>query len=182
VANTPPTHLLAGVEDLASATESILVDNEALEPAISPTEAALQEHNADLERERTDKFEQSKLVAAGLPSLTLSSVNLERGRQVRRAFEESGPDAEVAERLLEELTAGEVPVAMQLQDIEGALVAMLGRAILEPEAALQITKILRETVALSGAVRTRMQNALGAAANLRAQRRFLAAQKGRTRV
>jgi len=71
---------------------------------------------------------------------------------------------------------------MQLQDIEGALVAMLGKAVLEPEPAMQIVKVLRETVALSGAISTRMQNALGAAANLRAQRRFLANQRGRSGV
>jgi hypothetical protein len=182
VANAHPTHLLARAEDLAVATESILVEDESLEPAISLAEEALQEHETNVERERANRSGQAKLAAAALPSLTLSSVNIERGCQVRKAFEESGSDADVAERLLEELTAGEVPVAMQLQDIEGALVAMLGKAVLEPEPAMQIVKVLRETVALSGAIRTRMQNALGAAANLLAQRRFLANQRGRSGV
>lgn len=77
------------------------------------------------------------------------------------------------------MRTGVVFVALQLQDIEAMLVAMLGKAVLEPEPAMQIVKVLRETVALSGAIRTRMQNALGAAANLRAQRKFLANQRGR---
>jgi len=144
-----------------------------------PAAPLVAQHEAHLERQRADRSERAKLAAAGLPSLTLSLVNLERGRQVGKAFEENGPEADVAERLLEELTAGEVPVALQLQDIEAMLVAMLGKAVLEPGPAMQIVKVLRETVALSGAVRTRMQNALGAAANLRAQRKFLANQRGR---
>ena len=91
-------------------------------------------------------------------------------------------DADVGERLLEELTAAEVPIALQLQDIEGALTAMLGKAVLEPEAALTVAKVLKETIALSSAIRTRMANALSASANLRAQRRFLAANRGRVGV
>jgi hypothetical protein len=184
-ANFKPANTMSGTkfeEDLASTTETTLVDNDAVMPRISPDEEALRAYDADLDPQRAEKSEQAKLGTAALSSLTLSPLNLERGQQIRRAFEQGGRDADVAERLLEELTAGEVPVALQLQDIEASLTVMLGRAILEPEAAMQIAKVLRETVALSGAVRTRMQNALGAAANLKAQRTFLAAQRGRLGV
>jgi hypothetical protein len=170
-------HLAHVVAELASATELTLVDNESLEPSISEDA-----HEDGLELRRLERVEQGKLATAALATLTLSAVNLERGQQIRKAFEDSGSDADVAERLLEELTAGEVPIALQLQDIEASLVVMLGRAILDPEAAMHLAKLLRETMALSGAIRTRMQNALGAAANLRAQRKFLAAHRGRIGV
>jgi len=174
VSNTHRAHLPAGVEELASTT---LVDNAVLE-----SEVSVDVDEAQLELRRLEKEEQGKLAAVALSKLTLSSVNLERGREVRTAFENAGPDADVAERLLEELTASEVPVAMQLQDIEASLVVMLTKAILDPEAAAHIAKLLRETMGLSGAIRTRMTNSLGAVANLRAQRKFLANHRGRVGV
>jgi hypothetical protein len=152
--------------------EPELVDNEVAvtPPAFPPQETELRDREADLDRQRREK---SELTAKVLPKLVLSPANLARGQQVRQAFEASGTDSDVGERLLEELVAAEVPVALELQRIEGALTAFLGEAMLESEAALQVVKVLKETVGLSNAVRTRMSNALAAAANLRAHRNFL---------
>jgi len=158
--------------------EPELVDNEVAVPSPSflPQETELRDREADLDRQLREKAE---LTAKVLPKLVLSPQNLARGKQVRDAFDASGTDSDVGERLLEELVAAEVPVALELQRIEGALTAFLGEAMLESEAALQVVKVLKETVGLSGAIRTRMQNCLSAAANLRAHRKFLAAHRGR---
>ena len=174
-----------GDDTLAPTTDGMmaeLVDNDLIVPRPSPQEEELQDDAVALERRQLQGEEQAELAAAAIPRLRLSAVNLARGQQVRKAFEDRDDDGDEGERLLEELTAAEVPIALQLQDIEGALTAMLGKAVLEPEAALQVARVLKETVALSGAVRTRMQNCLSAAANLRAQRKFLALHRGRVGV
>lgn len=158
--------------------EPELVDNEVAvtPPAFPPQEAELRDREAERDRQLREKAE---LTAKVLPKLVLSPANIARGKHVREAFETSSTDSDVGERLLEELVAAEVPVALELQRIEGALTAFLGEAMLESAAALQVLKVLKETVGLSGAIRTRMQNCLSAAANLRAHRRFLAQHRGR---
>jgi len=168
--------VLARQQDLDAEPE--LVDNEVTvtPPAFLPQETEFRDREAERDRQLREKAE---LTAKVLPKLVLSPANLARGQQVRQAFEASGTDSDVGERLLEELVAAEVPVALELQRIEGALTAFLGEAMLESEAALQVAKVLKETVGLSNAIRSRMQNALSAAANLRAHRKFLAAHRGR---
>ncbi len=111
--------------------------------------------------------------------LTLSPANICRATQIRGTFRSSGDDADVGERLLEELVAGETAVAMQLQDVEAALASLLSRTVTDPRLAMAVAKVMRETVGLSGAVRRRMENSLASVATLKAQRVLMAAQRGR---
>lgn len=114
-------------------------------------------------------------------SLVLSAESIGRGVEVRAAFERAGPDSDVGERLLEEFVAGEVPIVRELQNVEGALVALLGRTVMaaDPAVALKVAEVLRETVALSSAIRKRAEASLVAVAGLRAQRAFSAAHAGK---
>ena len=147
----------------------------------SPHEVALHEEHEQLARTREADEESITRSMDAISTLTLAPANLERGARARTDFDASG-DGEVGERLLEELVANEVPIALQLQDVEGALATLLSRSITLPEVSLQALKVLRETVLTSNAVRRRIENSLGAAANLRAQRRFLATHRGRNGI
>jgi hypothetical protein len=133
------------------------------------------------EDERAEGGEDGKPPAAhsaiAAIDLTLTPANLARGAEVRAEFE-SGNDGEVGERLLENLVAAEVPIAMQLQDIEAAVAGLLSRSLAHPEVALHAAKLLRESVAVSNAVRLRIERSIGTIASLRAQRRFLAVNRG----
>ncbi len=122
--------------------------------------------------------------AAAPPSpvaLTISRDNIARGIAVRQAFEIGDRDSEVAERLLEEFVAGEVPIVRELQNVEGALVALLGQTLLDPALALRVANVLKETTAVSAAVRRRAETSLAAAASLRAQKAFLATHRSSNR-
>ena len=109
--------------------------------------------------------------------LTLSRESIARGIAVREAFENAGDDSDVAERLLQEFVGGEVPIVRELGNVEGALVALLGRTVTDPVLALRVAGVLKETVAVSAAVRRRAETSLAAAASLRAQRVFLDAHR-----
>jgi hypothetical protein len=161
--------LLARFRDVDA--EPALVDNDT-PPPVSAEGSELDEE-ASLQRRRCEREEQSKLAAVALSKMKLSPAHLARGEQVRKRFEEAGTDGDDGEKLLEELTAREVPIALALQDLESTLAALLAKAVLEPEPALHVTRAFKEVVGLSGAIRTRMQNCLSAAANLRAHRSFL---------
>jgi hypothetical protein len=150
-------------------------------PPPSAHEAALQEETETVARTRETEDDAITRSMNAISTLTLAPANLERGVRARTDFE-AGDDGEVGERLLEELVANEVPIALQLQDVEGALATLLSRSITLPEVSLQALKVLRETVHVSNAVRRRIENSLGAAANLRAQRRFLATHRGRSGI
>lgn len=164
--------VLARLRDLEG--EPALVDNdEALRSAVSPQEEH-QEHRAELERRQREKDEQIEQAAEVVPTLRLAQVNLERGQEVQQAFRDTGPDGDEAERLLLELVAGEIPVLLQLRDLEAANAALLGRTITNPELSTAVLKVARETTAWLTAVRTRTQNTMGVIADLRAQRKFLA--------
>ena len=115
---------------------------------------------------------------AAVAGMTISPANVKRAREIEREFRREDEESGVGERLLLELVAGESALALELQDIEGALLGLIGKAIANPNVALAVTKTLREVVLVSNAVRRRMENSLGAAENLKAQRRFLRAQRG----
>lgn len=126
------------------------------------------------ENEGEEHRAQLQPVPLDAPGLALAAKSLERGLEVRRAFENGGSDSTVAEQLLEEFVAGEVPVVLELQKVEGALVGLLSRTVTNPALALKVAEVLKETVALSGAVRRRTEGTLAAVAGLRAQRAFIA--------
>jgi hypothetical protein len=112
-------------------------------------------------------------------SLTLSGECLTRGHQACRDFASGRDPSEVGEEILHELVAGELSIALALQDIEAAMAALVAKAVTDPKLSLAVARSFAEAVALSGAIRRRMEGSLGAAASLRAQRMLLAAQTGR---
>jgi hypothetical protein len=133
-----------------------------------------------LERIRGDEAGAHPVV--DIANLKLAPANLNRAHEVRRAFDRADEDCAVGEGLLRELVAGETAVALELQDVEAAVVVLLRNAITDPAMAAAVSKTLRDVVAVSTSVRKRMENSLGAAENLKAQRRFLSAQRGRIGV
>ena len=168
--------LLARLRDLEG--EPALEDNEeALRTVVSPQDAQQQEEQAEREQKEREKDEQMQRAADVLPMLRLTDVNLQRGREVQEAFLEAGPDGDEAERLLLELVAGEVPVILQLRDLEAATAALACRTMTNPELTPAVLKVARETTAWLTAVRKRAETTMGVIADLRAQRRFLAAHR-----
>jgi hypothetical protein len=134
------------------------------------------EPDASMRRPEPEKprglSEQLARAAAATANLALPDRSIAEGIRVAQAFKEQG-GADVAEQILEQLVSGEVPVALELENIEGALVALLQRTVVEPHLFLKVAESFRETVATSAAIRRRIQNSLSAAAGLRAQRRML---------
>jgi hypothetical protein len=117
--------------------------------------------------------------ALAAPGLQLPAEYVCEGERLRARFAAAEADAPPAEQVLESLIAGEVPIAMSLADSEGALAALLTRTLVDPKLALEVARVLREVVGLSGAVRRRIELCAGAVANLRAQRRFIEGHRGR---
>lgn len=98
---------------------------------------------------------------------------LKRGSEARRALDEAAPAAAADERILHELIAKQLPIALMLHDLEEQLAARLGVVVDDPKLALAVAKILHETVVMASAMSKRIQSTLSTAAALRAQRRFL---------
>jgi len=117
--------------------------------------------------------------AGALTECRLPAEYIERARVVRQALDSSSPAAAADERLLHELIAGDMPVALALQDAQAELVRVLQKALHNPELALSVAKVMRETVALTSAVSRRIEASLMASGSLRAQRRFLALNRGK---
>jgi hypothetical protein len=92
------------------------------------------------------------------------------------ALDEVCPAAAADERILHELVAKQLPIALMLHDLEEQLVARMLTLMDNPQLVLAVAKILRETVTMSSAMSKRIQAILSTAASLRAQRRFLALQ------
>jgi len=157
--------------------EPTLVD--AVEPDYPPG-LLTNDEAGDLERMR--RADADAQAVNSVATLTVNPINLARAHQVRAAFEQAADDSSVGELLLCELVAGETATALELQDVEAGLVSLLGRTITDPSIALAVTKTLREVVGVSNVIRLRMERALGAAENMKAQRRFLHAQRGRVGV
>lgn len=141
----------------------------------------LTEHEAQ-ELQRLQEEAEHQAATAAAANLVPPQPTLDRARQVRAAFARAGDDSDAAERLLLDLVGSETTIALQLQDVESALAVLLSRTVTDPRTALEVAKVLRETVALSNAVRRRVENSLNAAATLKAQRVLLASQRGRLGV
>lgn len=154
-----PEHLA----QLKSAASMDLVESPTLDTSVQ-----------EPERVETRGFSEDRLAraAAAIANLTLAARSIEEGARISRAFKDKGA-ADVAEQILEQLIAGEVPVVLELQNIEGNLIALAQRCITEPALFLKVMETFKETVAVSAAVRRRMQNSMSCAAGLKAQRRML---------
>lgn len=97
----------------------------------------------------------------------------QRGDDARRALDAAAPDAGPDEQLLHELVARQLPLVLQLHEIEEQLATRLGLVMDDPKLAVVVVRVLRETVAIASATSKRIQSTLTAASALRAQRRFL---------
>lgn len=97
----------------------------------------------------------------------------QRGEEARRALDAAAPDSGPDERLLHELVARQLPLVLQLHEIEEQLATRLGLVMDDPKLAVVVVRVLRETVAIASATSKRIQSTLTAASALRAQRRFL---------
>ena len=157
-----------GIEALADTDDPVQELTDALITGEEAKEFAQMQRDAGVDKS-----------ADALSMLTLNPVNLQRAREIGGTFHKSGDDAKIGERLLEELVSGEVGIALELRDIEGALASLVGKTVTDPTLVIAVMKALREVIAANGSVRGRMERSLAAAANLRAQRRFLRAQHGR---
>jgi hypothetical protein len=126
--------------------------------------------------ERLHRVDAASKPLAPLPSISKASLALVG--EARQTFRQSS-DGDPAERILEDLVAGEVGLGHELQNLEGVATGLLVRTIDDPLLALQIIKVAREVFALSTALRRRTENTFAAIAGLRAQRVLLAGQRGR---
>lgn len=99
---------------------------------------------------------------------------VERGQAARKALDEVCPDAAPDERILNELVAKQLPVALLLHELEEQLAARMMAVMDDPRLALAVAKVLHDTAAMASAMSKRVQSTLSTAASLRAQRRFLA--------
>lgn len=177
-ASDNPLRLLEAEGDsLGAAREMRLVDAE--EPSVARPGEELLTHDEAHDLELLSAAEAGTRAADAVANLTLSAPNLRRAQEVRVAFAAAEDEGDTGERLLEGLVAGEVGIALQLQDIEGALASLLGKTVTDPRLALEVAKVFRETAGLSNAVRRRIENSLGAVASLKAQRVLMAAQRAR---
>lgn len=105
--------------------------------------------------------------------LPLDERLVERGRAAREALDEVCPDAAPDERILNELVAKQLPIALLLHELEEQLAARIMIVMDDSRMALAVAKVLRETAAMASAMSKRVQSTLSTAASLRAQRRFL---------
>jgi hypothetical protein len=160
----------SGVEVSEPATLETLFDNlEIVESDVSGPPSrededrrALREYEDDDAKRRGTTPEQLALAADGRANLTLPHRSVARATEAKRAFERAGSESEVGERLLEELVSAELAVALELQNTEGALVALLQKTITDPTLGTAVTKLTREVIGLSDAVRHRIHGSLGA--------------------
>lgn len=115
-------------------------------------------------------------VAPRARRLPIDDELVSRGKAARVALDEACPAAAADERILHELVAKQLPVALMLHDLEEQLVARMQTLMDSPQLVLAVAKILRETVTMSSSMSKRIQAILSTAASLRAQRRFLTLQ------
>ena len=106
--------------------------------------------------------------------LPIDDEVLERGRAARRALDDASPEAAADERILHELVAKQLPVALMLHDLEEQLAVRMLAIMDNPQLVLALAKILRDTSVIASSMSKRIQASLSTAASLRAQRRFLA--------
>lgn len=85
------------------------------------------------------------------------------------------PGAGADERLLVRLASREVALAERLADLEVQLAERACLLLSNPTTMLKITKALRDTAAINGAITRRIESLLATASALRLQRRMAAA-------
>jgi hypothetical protein len=104
--------------------------------------------------------------------LGLDPAYVERGKAALAALEASAPDAGAGERIIHELVASQVALALAIGDTQVEVVARLGHFLNEPKNLVILARALRELTTLSNAVGRRIEGALSTASSLRAQRRL----------
>jgi hypothetical protein len=109
--------------------------------------------------------------------LPLNPVFVERAKRTRQELDAASPNAGPDERLLHELVSEEIAIVSALFEAEVQLSERLLFLIDNPRLLAHVTKALKDVVHLRNSVTRRIEGALGAASNLRAQRRFLARSK-----
>lgn len=105
--------------------------------------------------------------------LPIDEKLVSRGDAAQRALDEVCPGGAADERILHELVAKQLPIALMLHDLEEQLATRMLNLMDDPRLALAIAKVLRETAVMASAMSKRVQATLSTAASLRAQRRFL---------
>jgi hypothetical protein len=108
--------------------------------------------------------------------LAIDEKFVSRGDAAQQALDEVCPGAAADERILHELVAKQLPIALMLHDVEEQLALRMMNLMDDPGLALAVVKVLRETATLASAATKRVQSTLSTAASLRAQRRFLTLQ------
>lgn len=107
-------------------------------------------------------------------SVPLQPAFLARGQEALKELNAASPDAGPGERILYQLVADEVAVVSALLETQAQLAARLPFLIDDHKRMAGISKVLRDVVLVTNSISKRVEGALGVAANLRAQRRFLA--------
>jgi hypothetical protein len=127
------------------------------------------------------KTTQDCLPAATRPTEPISPLHVPlhpafvaRGQQALKELEAASPDAGADERILHRLVADQVAVAAALMEAQSQLAARLTLLIDDHKRMAGVSKVLRDVVMVTSSISKRVEGALGVAASLRAQRRFLA--------
>jgi len=107
-------------------------------------------------------------------NLLLHPAFIARRQEALAALEAASPEAGADERILHRLVADEVAVVSALLETQVQLAARLALVMDDHKRMVGVSKVLRDVVVATNALGKRIEGALGVAANLRAQRRFLA--------
>ena len=108
--------------------------------------------------------------------LPLDEKLVSRGHAAQQALDEVCPGGAADERILHELVAKQLPIALMLHDLEEQLATRMMNLMDDPSLALAVVRVLRETSILASAATKRIQSTLSTASSLRAQHRFLTLQ------
>jgi hypothetical protein len=122
----------------------------------------------------------SKLTGPQPPlNIPLNAAFIGRGQIALKELNDASPDAGPDERILHRLVADQVAVAAALTEAQAQLAARVGLLLDDPKRLAAVSRVLKDVVVVTNAIAKRVEGALGVAANLRAQRRFLAHHGGR---
>jgi|SRR5581483_7478937 len=108
--------------------------------------------------------------------LPLDPAFVARGRQVGDALKADFHSASPAETILLDLVADEMPVMASLLAAQSELAARLELVFDKPSHLLLMTRALKGVTEVQHAISKRIENLLGAATNMRAQRGLLSRQ------
>lgn len=105
-----------------------------------------------------------------------------RGREALKELEAASPGAGADERILHRLVADQLAITSALVEAQAQLAGRVRLLIDEPKHLFALIHVLKDVVHTTNAISRRIEGALGAAANLRAQRRFFANHGGKRTI